>query len=65
MTTMAGYSSAILFSGRIGKVSKMFSLRQASDAALWEPVGKQVWAMGGHGEISVARSCEAHSNSFD
>jgi hypothetical protein len=53
MTTMAGYSSAILFSGEDGKVSKMFSLRQASDAALWEPVGKQVWAMGGHGEISL------------
>jgi hypothetical protein len=53
MTTMAGYSSAILFSGEDGKVSKMFSLRQASDAALWEPVGKQVWVMGGHGEISL------------
>ena len=53
MTTMAGYSSAILFSGEDGKVSKMFSLRQASDAALWEPTGKQVWVMGGHGEISL------------
>lgn len=53
MTTMAGYSSAILFSGQDGKVSKMFSLHQAADAALWEPTGKQVWAMGGHGEISL------------
>jgi DNA-binding beta-propeller fold protein YncE len=53
MTTMAGYSSAILFSGEDGKVSKLFSLRQASDAALWEPTGKQVWVMGGHGEISL------------
>jgi DNA-binding beta-propeller fold protein YncE len=53
MTTMAGYSSAILFSGEDGKVSKMFSLRQASDSAVWEPVGKQLWAMGGHGEISL------------
>ena len=31
MTTMAGYSSAILFSGQDGKVSKMFSLHQAAD----------------------------------
>jgi hypothetical protein len=53
MTTMAGYSAAILFSGVDGKVSKMFSLRQASDSAVWEPVGKQVWVMGGHGEIAL------------
>ena len=52
-TTMAGYSVGILFSGEDGKVSKMFELRQASDSSLWEPVGRHVWAMGGHGEVSV------------
>ena len=52
-TTMAGYSVGILFSGEDGKVSKMFELRQASDSSLWEPVGKHVWTMGGHGEVSV------------
>ncbi len=52
-TTMAGYSAGILFSGEDGKVSKMFELRQASDSSLWEPVGGHVWAMGGHGEVSV------------
>jgi len=52
-TTMAGYSVGILFSGEDGKVSKMFQLRQASDSSLWEPVGRHVWAMGGHGEVSV------------
>ena len=52
-TTMAGYSAGIFFSGEDGKVSKMMSLRQASDSSVWEPVGKHVWAMGGHGEVSV------------
>jgi len=52
-TTMAGYSAGILFSGEDGKVSKMFSLRQASDSSLWEPVAKLIWTMGGHGEISL------------
>lgn len=52
-TTMAGYSVGILFSGEDGKVSKMFSLRQASDSSLWEPVGKLIWTMGGHGEVSL------------
>ncbi|HEU4959339.1 MAG TPA: hypothetical protein VFT56_02940 [Sphingomonas sp.] len=54
LTTMAGYSAAILFdTDDAGKVVKMFSLRQAADAAVWEPVGKQVWVMGGHGEIAL------------
>lgn len=52
-TTMAGYSAGIVFSGEDGKVSKMFSLRQASDASVWEPVGGHVWTMGGHGEVSL------------
>jgi DNA-binding beta-propeller fold protein YncE len=43
----------ILFSGEDGKVSKMFELRQASDSSVWEPVGRLVWAMGGHGEVSL------------
>jgi DNA-binding beta-propeller fold protein YncE len=53
LTTMAGYSCAILFSGEDGKVAKLFELRQAADAALWEPAGHLVWAMGGHGEIAL------------
>lgn len=53
LTTMAGYSAAILFATEDGKVAKMFRLRQASDAALWEPVGKRIWVMGGHGEVSL------------
>jgi len=53
LTTMAGYSSAIIFSGEDGKVSKMIDLRQASDSAVWEPIGKRVWVMGGHGEASL------------
>ncbi|MBS0387308.1 MAG: hypothetical protein JSR15_02420 [Proteobacteria bacterium] len=53
LTTMAGYSMAIVFSGDDGKVSKMFSLRESPDAAVWEPVGRLVWAMGGHGEIAL------------
>lgn len=51
--TVAGYSSAILFEPVEGKVSKMFSLRQIPDAAVWEPVGKRFWVMGGSGEMSV------------
>lgn len=53
LTTMAGYSSAIIFSGEDGKVSKMIGLRQASDSMVWEPLAKRVWAMGGHGEASL------------
>ena len=53
LTTMAGYSSAIIFSGEDGKVSKMIDLRQSSDSAVWEPLGKRVWVMGGHGEASL------------
>jgi len=53
LATMAGYSSAIIFSGEDGKVAKMIGLRQASDSAVWEPVGRRVWVMGGHGEASL------------
>ena len=53
LTTMAGYSSAIVFSGEDGKVAKMIDLRQSSDSAVWEPLGKRVWVMGGHGEASL------------
>lgn len=53
VTTVAGYSAAILFSGEDGKVSKFFPLRQTPDAAIWEPVGRLVWAMGGHGEVAL------------
>lgn len=53
LTNMAGYSVSILFSGADGKVSKMFELHQPADAAVWEPVGKLVWVMGGHGEIAL------------
>jgi hypothetical protein len=54
LTDMAGYSAAILFdTDDAGKVDKMFELTQASDAAVYEPTGKQVWVMGGHGEISL------------
>jgi DNA-binding beta-propeller fold protein YncE len=53
LANMAGYSAAILFAAEDGKVAKMFSLRQASDAALWEPIGQRLWVMGGHGEVSL------------
>lgn len=53
VSTMAGYSVAIQFSAEDGKVAKMYSLRQASDSAVWEPVGKRVWVMGGHGEAAA------------
>lgn len=48
---MAGYSAAVLFDATDGRVRKMFSLRQAPDAAVWEPVGKRAWVIGGHGEV--------------
>jgi len=48
---MAGYSLAVLFDAADGHVRKMFSLRQAPDAALWEPVGRRAWVIGSHGEI--------------
>ena len=48
---MAGYSAAVLFDAADGHVTKMFSLRQAPDAAVWEPVGRRVWVIGGHGEV--------------
>lgn len=51
LSDMAGYSVAILFDAADGHVRKMFSLRQAPDAALWEPVGKRAWVIGGHGEV--------------
>ena len=53
VSTMAGYSVAVQFSAEDGKVSKMYSLRQASDSEVWEPVGKRVWVMGGHGEAAA------------
>lgn len=53
LTTVAGYSSAILFAAEDGKVSKMFKLRQPPDAAVWEPVGKRFWIMGGSGEATL------------
>ena len=53
LTTVAGYSSAILFAAEDGKVSKMFKLRQPPDAAVWEPVGKRFWVMGGSGEATL------------
>lgn len=51
LSDMAGYSVAILFDAADGHVRKMFSLRQAPDAAVWEPVGKRAWVIGGHGEV--------------
>jgi len=53
LTTAAGYSAAILFAAGDGKVSKMFKLRQPPDAAVWEPVGKRFWVMGGSGEVTL------------
>ena len=53
MTTMAGYSMAIQFSAVDGKVDKMYSLKQASDSMIWEPVGKRFWVMGGSGETAA------------
>jgi DNA-binding beta-propeller fold protein YncE len=53
MTTMAGYSAAIQFSGVDGKVDKIYSLKQASDSMIWEPVGKRFWVMGGSGEAAA------------
>ena len=53
LTTVAGYSAAILFAADDGKVSKMFKLRQPPDAAVWEPVGKRFWVMGGSGEATL------------
>jgi hypothetical protein len=54
LAVMAGYSAAILFATDAeGKVAKMFELTQASDAAVYEPIGRQVWVMGGHGEIAL------------
>lgn len=53
LTTVAGYSAAILFAADDGKVSKMFKLRQPPDAAVWEPVGKRFWVMGGSGEVTL------------
>lgn len=53
LTTVAGYSAAIFFTGQEGKVAKMIELRQASDSAVWEPTGKRVWVMGGHGEAAL------------
>jgi hypothetical protein len=51
LADMAGYSVAILFDAADGHVRKMFSLRQAPDAAVWEPVGERAWVIGSHGEV--------------
>jgi DNA-binding beta-propeller fold protein YncE len=48
---MAGYSAAVLFDAADGHLRKMFSLRQAPDAAVWEPVGRRAWVIGSHGEV--------------
>ena len=48
---MAGYSLAVLFDAADGRVRKMFSLRQAPDAAVWEPVARRVWVIGNAGEV--------------
>jgi len=53
LTTMAGYSSAVLFAASDGTVSKMFRLRQAPDAVVWEPRGKRFWVVGGSGELTL------------
>jgi hypothetical protein len=51
LENMAGYSVAVLFDAADGHVRKMFSLRQAPDAAVWEPVGRRAWVIGSHGEV--------------
>ena len=53
LTTMAGYSAAIVFAAEDGTVAKKIRLKQSSDAAVYEPVTKRVWAMGGHGEAAI------------
>ncbi len=53
IANMAGYSAGIVFSGEDGKVSKMISLRQSPDAAVWEPRTARVWEIGSAGEIAI------------
>lgn len=50
---MAGYSAAVLFDAADGHVRKVFRLRQAPDAAVWEPVDKRIWVIGSYGEVFV------------
>lgn len=52
MTMMDGYSDAILYDGVSGDIVKLFDFREAPDGAVWEPVTKQVWAIGWHGELT-------------
>ena len=53
LTTMAGISGAILFTTVEGNIVKVVDLEQASDSAVYEPVGKRVWVMGGHGKAAA------------
>lgn len=52
-TTVAGYSAGVFFSTVEGKVEKLVELEQASDSAVYEPVGKRIWVMGGHGKAAA------------
>jgi len=54
IAVLAGNSSAIEFNtDDEGKVLHKFSLVQQSDSEVYEPIGKQVWLMGGHGQIAI------------
>lgn len=54
IAVLAGNSSAIMFNtDDEGKVLHKFSLVQQSDSEVYEPTGKEVWLMGGHGQIAI------------
>lgn len=54
IAVLAGNSSAIMFNtDDEGKVLQKFSLVQQSDSAVYEPAARQVWLMGGHGQIAI------------
>jgi DNA-binding beta-propeller fold protein YncE len=49
LSTMAGYSAAILFDAGSGEPNHLIELTQVPDAAVYDPVTKLVWVLGRHG----------------
>ncbi len=49
VSTMAGYSAAILFDAANGEPNHLIELTQAPDAAVYDPATKLVWVLGRHG----------------
>ena len=53
LSTMAGYSAAILFNANTGVPNHLIDLVQVPDSAVYDPATKLVWVLGRHGVATL------------